>query len=457
MREAILVLVVLALAGLAVFRPVFGLYAYIWFALMRPDYFAWAVGNFPFSGVLAGATLFGSILKVVNFPVIFKDFSSLLLLAYQIPITCSVVLSVAPYLTYYHYTEFERITLMVLLIPVLVQTERELHGLFLIIALSQGMVGLKFGLFGLRQGGVHLFEGYAGLDNNGLALAVVMVLPFCWYMRQKVDSKWLKALLLAMVFSIITAVIMTESRNGALALVTVMLMIAWRSRYKVPVLLMFTLLAVPALMLFQNQFVARMSTLENASADSSAYSRLVLSHVAFRMWQDHPIFGVGFGNEVFMLLERPYIPDEYQAITQDLKAHNTYLQILADSGIFAFVIFVVLLFSTIFRLGASSRYWKKRNNPALRVYPMALQCSLIAIAQYGIAGGRERYDFLYIVLMCGTAWFNLDKKLRADSQSAQPIGLAGTPAIPTAAPVHPWAQRPSPVGSRAIFPARLRG
>jgi O-antigen ligase len=271
-----------------------------------------------------------------------------------------------------------------------------------------------------------------------------MVLPFCWYMRQKVDSKWLKALLLAMVFSIITAVIMTESRNGALALVTVMLMIAWRSRYKVPVLLMFTLLAIPALMLFQNQFVARMSTLENASADSSAYSRWILSQV-------------GFGNEVFMLLERPYIPDEYQAITQDLKAHNTYLQILVDSGIFAFVIFVVLLFSTIFRLGASSRYWKKRNNPALRVYPMALQCSLIAIAQYGIAGGRERYDFLYIVLMCGTAWFNLDKKLRADSQSAQPIGVAGTPAIPTAAPVHPWAQRPSPVGSRAIFPARLRG
>ncbi|MGA2194385.1 MAG: putative O-glycosylation ligase, exosortase A system-associated [Bryobacteraceae bacterium] len=455
MREAILVLVVLALAALAVFRPVFGLYAYVWFALMRPDFYAWAQGSFPFSPVLAGATLLGSIPKLVNLKAIFKDFSSLLLLAYQVPIAASVVFSVAPYLTYYPYAEFERITLMALLIPVLIQTERDLRGLFLVIALSQGMVALKFGLFGLRSGGVHITDGYAGLDNNGLALAVVMVLPFCWYMRQKVDSLWLKALLVAMVFSAITAVIMTESRNGALALVTVLLMIAWRSRYKVPVLLMFALLAVPAFLLFQKQFVARMSTLENASADSSAYSRWILSQTAFRMWQDYPVFGVGFGNEVFILLQPPYIPEKYQAtMAQDLKVHNTYLQILVDSGIFALAIFVVLLFSTIFRLGTSSRYWKKAKNPALRVYPMALQCSLVAIAQYGIAGGRERYDFLYILLMSAAAWFLLERKLRADTQSPQPVGASP---VPSSIPLHPWAQRPSPVGNPAVFPARLLG
>ena len=457
MREAILVVVVLGLAGLSVFRPVVGLYSYIWFALMRPDYFAWAAGSFPFSPVLAGATLLGAALKVVNFPAVFKDFGSLSLMAYQLPIAASVVLSVAPQLTYAHYTEFLRITLMVLLIPVLIQTERELYGLFLVIALSQGMVGLKFGLFGLRHGGVHIFDGYAGLDNNGLAIALVMVLPFCWYMRQKVDSRWLKALLVAMVLSIITAVMMTKSRNGTMAMVTVILLIAWRSRHKATVLIGFILLALPAFFLFQDQFLARMSTLENVSADTSAYSRWVLSQTAFHMWQDHPMFGVGFGNEVFILLESPYIPEEYRSMAQNLKAHNTYAQILVDSGIFALIIFVVLLFSTIFRLGISTRYWKKRNNPTLRVYPMALQCSLIALAQYGIGGGRESYDFLYIVLMSAAAWFNLERKLRASGHDVQPMGAAGTQVLPAAGPVHPWAQTPSPVGNRAVFPARLRG
>jgi putative inorganic carbon (HCO3(-)) transporter len=440
-RELILIGVVVALAGVALIRPQYGVFSYIWFALMRPDYFAWAAGNFPFSPLLAGATLVGACRNVVDVPILFKNLTSLTLLIYQIPIALSVLMAVIPELTYPYYFEFERIMLMVFLIPVLVKTEKDLRNLCLVIALSQGMIGLKFGLFGLRNGGVYLESGYAGLDNNAVALALVMVLPFCWYMRQKVDIKWLKAVLLVMSFTCITAVIMTKSRNGALAMGTVFLLITLRSKHKIPVLIMLALLSIPALYLFQNQFVARMSTLKDVSADKSASSRWVLSMAALHMWKDHPFFGVGFGNDVFMTLEAPYLQIDYGT---ELKVHDTYMQILVDSGPFALLIFVFLLGSTIVRLWLSSHFWKKRD-PGLRIYPLVLQTSLIAIAQYGFAGGRERYDFLYIVLMSAAVWFNLDAQKRAEYQAA---GLA-----PAAAALPQTAAPRYPAGSR-FLPAR---
>lgn len=446
MRELILIGVVVALAGLAIVRPLWGVFSYVWFALMRPDYFAWAAGNFPFSPLLAGATLIGACRKVADIPILFRNMTSLTLLVYQIPITFSVLLAVIPQLTYPHYYEFERIMLLVFLIPLLVKTEKDLKDLFLVIALSQGIIGVKFGLFGLRNGGIYLSNGYAGLDNNAVALALVMVLPFCWYMRQKVNAQWLKAVLVVMSFTCITAVIMTKSRNGALAMGTVFLLITLRSKHKIPVLLMLGMLSIPAIYLFQDQFVSRMGTLKDVSADKSAHSRWVLSMAALRMWKDHPLFGVGFGNEVFMALEAPYLQVDYGS---ELKVHNTYMQILVDSGPFALLIFVFLLGSTIVRLWRSSRFWKTRNQE-LRVYPLVLQTSLIAVAQYGMAGGRERYDFLYIVLMCAAAWFNIDAQKRAEYRAWESARLGEAQKAPS--PLN--GVLPSPATSR-MLPARL--
>ena len=82
MRQAILIVVVLVLALIALVRPRTGLYAYIWFALMRPDFFAWAAGNFPFSPVLAGATLAGSIRYFPRLRVLFQSSFTLALLLF---------------------------------------------------------------------------------------------------------------------------------------------------------------------------------------------------------------------------------------------------------------------------------------------------------------------------------------------------------------------------------------
>src|SRR5580765_72045 len=60
MRAAVLLSTILVLSLVAIPRPRLGLYAYVWFSLMRPDVLAFSDGTFPYSLVLAICTLIGS-------------------------------------------------------------------------------------------------------------------------------------------------------------------------------------------------------------------------------------------------------------------------------------------------------------------------------------------------------------------------------------------------------------
>jgi probable O-glycosylation ligase (exosortase A-associated) len=419
MREAILTAVVCGLAAIALVRPRIGLYSYIWFALMRPDYFAWALGSFPFSPVLAIATLVGSLQYYYRYPVVLQQSLSRALILYQLPVIASVFLAVDPALSYDPFWEFERIVLMALLIPVLIESVEHLRTLFLVIVFSLGAIGLKFGIFGWRMGGTSISDGYAGLDNNALAVALVIALPFCWYMRSQVQSRWVKALMLAVMFGCVATVIMTKSRGASLAMATTFLLMTIRSRRKVAVAILVVLLAAPSIYLVREQYIARMSTLEDPTADSSANSRIILAEAYLEMWKDYPVFGVGFGNENGIRLLPHYLSNAKYA---QLKIHNTYLQVLVDSGIFAFLIFVYLLFGAIIRLYSSMKVCRAEGS-GLEIYPAALQTALIAVAQYGITGGRERYDCLYFLLMAAAAWFLIQRESRVvpETEAAAPV------------------------------------
>ena len=419
MREAILIVVVCGLAAIALVRPRIGLYSYIWFALMRPDYFAWALGSFPFSPLLAIATLVGSLRYYYRYPVILRQSLSRALILYQLPVIASVFLAVYPALSYDPFWEFERIVLMALLIPVLIESVEHLRTLFLVIVFSLGAIGLKFGIFGWRMGGTSISDGYAGLDNNALALALVVALPFCWYMRSQVQSRWVKSLILAVMFGCVATVIMTKSRGASLAMATTFLLMTIRSRRKVAVAILVVLLAAPSIYIVREQYMARMATLEDPTADSSANSRIILAEAYLEMWKDYPVFGVGFGNENGIRLLPHYMSNPKYA---QLKIHNTYLQVLVDSGIFAFLIFVYLLFGAIIRLYSSMKVCRAEGS-GLEIYPAALQTALIAVAQYGVTGGRERYDCLYFMLMAAAAWFLIQRESRVapETETAAPV------------------------------------
>jgi probable O-glycosylation ligase (exosortase A-associated) len=318
-----------------------------------------------------------------------------------------------------------RTALMSLVIPWLVNNEKLLRRLMIVMAFSLGIVAAKFGLFGLIHGGIQLTKGYRGLiaDSNGLALAMAMLVPICWYTRELVPQLWAKLALLFLAGCALSAVIFTHSRGNAIALAAVLLMIALRSKYKLLTFAGLTVLVLPAILLFGEQFYARMATLQDVEGDASAFSRIVFAKVALKMAGDYPLFGVGFGESNYVILS----PNYGLEADNVRKVHNTYLQTLVDSGVPGLFLFVLVLFGTIVWLQFSVRSIR-RVRPDLAGVPMALQTALIAYAIGSTFYSRGDFELLYMVLMCAAAWHAVQKSILAAPVAAAPPAPSVLPA-----------------------------
>jgi probable O-glycosylation ligase (exosortase A-associated) len=403
MRELLLILIVLVLSIVALPKPLWGMYGYIWFGLMRPDVLAWSVGKYPYSYVLAVTTLLGSLLHVGRLRVFVTNPLCLWLVLFQVPLAVSAVFAQVPELCIEPFWYFERVILMALLIPVLVGAESQFRRLFMIMAFSLGLLGLKFGFFGLLHGGVRFTQGYGGMwaGNNELALGLSMATPLCWYVRRVLVARWARWLSLAMTVGCIAAVVMTYSRGGALALIAALVLIVMREKRRLLTFTVIVVLGAPAVYLIHDTYFLRLETLRHPTEEGSANSRLEYGKAAIAMWEDYPILGVGFGQTNYVRLSTRYVGRKV-----DQVVHNSYLQTLVDSGIGAFVIYLGLLFGTIRWLQVSATR-AQTEYPAMVVYLVAIQTAIVAFAVGSTFGSIEHYDFYYMLLMCAASCYEI--------------------------------------------------
>jgi O-antigen ligase len=86
---------------------------------------------------------------------------------------------------------------------------------------------------------------------------------------------------------------------------------------------------------------------EGTSEDtrSSAASRASFAYVSWRMFQDRPLLGFGFGQ--FPEAKLPYLDDRTTSLNLEIirpwAHHNTYLSVLVELGLVGFLMFVTLL------------------------------------------------------------------------------------------------------------------
>lgn len=417
MRALLLLVTIFAASGYAILDARIGLYAYIWFGLMRPDYPAYAPGAYNYSFYLACGTLFGSLRFLGNVPrawlgnPFFYSF-----VAMQIPLLFASTFS-SP-----RYQIFLRMSLMVLLIPVLITTLEDLKRVYLVTGMSIGIWGLWHGATGILHGGLRISQGIGGFmsENNTFACGLTMALPFCWYCREMFQSKWLRLLLLAMVFGSMATVVLTFSRGAALALGVIVLIISLQSKRKVLTLGAVMLCGLlPAVFLVKEAYFSRMQSIAYYDKETSALSRVHLMKAAVYVWQTHPWFGVGIDDEDFFAVANPYLY-EHDYLGYNHIVHNSYLWLLAHTGVFTFLAFVVMLLSTMWRTWRSSRKYARMGHPELAAFPRALLLSLIAYTICSFTQPRATFDLLYMVIMYAGAWHVISRDFRFDSPAPSP-------------------------------------
>lgn len=427
-RSLIVIATVAGLCILSPLRPVLGLYGFYWFGMMRPDILAWSGPN-RYSLFLAMATLLSNVPRILrNLPLLILNPLLRNMLLFLLVVTISVTTAVDPTLCVDRYVLFLRVLVMAIVIPLILETWEQLKWFYIAVSGSLGALGAKFGLYGVLHGGAIYQGGYGGLlsDNNTMALAFAMAVPLCWYARLLAPWKWLKLGLIAASACSLAAVAFTHSRGGILAVGAGLVLITLSEKRKWIAVCLLGAASVGGAFLVWDSLASRMSTLKDPTSDASAKSRIILMRTAPKIWLDYPLFGVGFTESNQQRLLFKYVPPEYAVEYAGKVLHNNWLQILVDSGIFAFLLYVWMLGSATLSMWREGR----RHMAAGELEAAAIANGIFTALGVFIIGStflsRTTFD-LYYALVCTSAAFLEIVKRRAGDRPRHAAAVAAQP------------------------------
>lgn len=369
MRDLILFLIILPIIPLCVYRPWIGILAWSWIGYMNPHRLTWGFAyDFPFAQIIALATLAGLALYAVHNRGL-RGFIGgvelkLLLLLWFI-FTFTSVFALMPIDAWTAWNQISKIMIMSFLTAFFIDDAKKLRYLLLTIAFSIGFFGIKGGIFSILSGGEYRIWGPAGSfidDNNSLALALNMILPFLYYLAQTEHRSWLRYLLYSTFALSILSVLFTYSRGGFIGLLVVLFGIFLTTSFRWKVVLVAIGIASLPVVITQlpDSWTNRMTSIQHYEQDASALSRLEAWKAAWRLGVDRPLIGGGFAAldsyDVFIR----YNPEVLQLIQEKghtglhiSGVHSIYFELLAENGfpgLFVFLLLCLLLFSSLKKL-----------------------------------------------------------------------------------------------------------
>jgi len=290
-------------------------------------------------------------------------------------------------------------------------------------------VVVAFGLYAVAVDLPTLAGGRAGAygmyeNHNDYTFIIIMVLPFA-YLFLRVSRAWLaKLLLLALVAACMAGVVLSLSRGGILALVLECALILGLTTAGKPRLLALVAVALIASPVITYQFNAREENQQGVyTQEDAANSRYELWRAARNMLVAHPILGIG---------SRRFkeFAQDYGEISHDNRgkvAHNTYMEVAADTGILGFASFVLMLHG-IFRSARGVRLADARGDGLVEIR-LATFISLCAIMFRSLLDAKA-YDWSFYVI----AVLAIATSVVASSPAAQPAAQGEAAEHKTAVP-----------------------
>lgn len=265
---------------------------------------------------------------------------------------------------------------------------------------------------------------YAYANPNDLAALIFWPLSMAAALFVTDQSHWIKRGAMASLFVLPLLILMTQSRGGALGLLVFGALAIVGHRRRLRVLILGVPLAALALMFapagvwdrFEQTNLSGAASSEDIAdrmAASSTEQRWAILQTAAAVANDHPAFGVGFG--AYPLAHAAYAPE-----MGTKSAHNTYLQVAAETGFPGLLIFIGLLGTTFYRAERARKLCKAAMRDAsLQIW--YLEVGLIAYLVAGIFGSFAELAFLYLHL--AFIWALADVAVR---QVRRARGLEGT-------------------------------
>jgi O-antigen ligase len=283
---------------------------------------------------------------------------------------------------------------------------RVLWTVYAVAAVFSALFAVRDGVIGATVATSLRANGLAGGDNSA-ARYLVVALIFLFSLLTSSAGKLQRLAVLAAIGIVTLGVLVTGSRTGLLLLVAAGGMLILRDfnaarRLETTFAL---LLALAIVWFFASNIVSILSTILPAiqGGTDTVGIRYRLWQAGLRMWQDHPIHGVGIGQYPTYLAA--YGQDLLAERYLGLGAHNMYIQVLAETGLVGLGLFLAMVGSSLLSLWHGVRSASSERKRLLSTWLIVLVVMLL-----GGLTKQDQYDKLI--------WFSLGMSSALPSQSS---------------------------------------
>ncbi len=399
MRDAIFLAILFTCLPICFLRPYFGILFFSWISYFNPHMYTWSVAKWviPPAQLTAIATILGLPFARERNRLMDLQREGLLLAFLWLLFTATTLFSFYPEKAWPQWLKVSKILFMTFLTMVLICDKKKLRYLFLVVAFSFGMLGAKGGIFSLLSGGQHRIYGPAYsfiADNNDLALALNMALPFMFFLARDEENRRLKKYLVAGFILSVISIIFTYSRGGFLTLLGVGFLLLVKSKRKGLAAALAAAAVLAVSIYIPQQWFERMETIKTYEEDGSVQGRFNAWHFAFNLALARPLTGGGFETfqpELFAI----YAPRPFDVH----DVHSVYFELIGEHGFVVFLVWAALLLSCFSSLralksqagGDPSKFW-------IANYSHMLEASLCAYLIGGTFLGRAYFDFFYQIV-----------------------------------------------------------
>ncbi len=202
-------------------------------------------------------------------------------------------------------------------------------------------------------------------SKNRYAQVMVVLLPLALMRIWGERRLLLRLLAAAACIPIVGGALLTFSRGAGISIILVLMAIAFLRILKLRHLLIVGVVGFLFVSLVIPDYIYRISTAAQVTdlatgnaedASGSVRGRATVNLAAFYIFVDHPLLGVGPGQTSNYMME---YGNEigFRRLEGERRAHNMYLEELADTGLIGFTLFMSILGLTLFELAQARRRW----------------------------------------------------------------------------------------------------
>jgi putative inorganic carbon (HCO3(-)) transporter len=390
MRDIPIVITVIAFALLALWNPLYGIYGWMLVSLANIHRLGWGIAINMQPGLIIAAATMASVLIHRKRPLQIAG-GAIPYLLFWLFATLTTFFAMNQNQAWDAWGTFSKTAIFFFLTIYIVRTMADLKKVIIFSVLCIAFYGAKGGIFSLLTGGSYRVYGPERSfiqDNNDLALALNMTLPFIYWLSQEAKTRIRAHAWTAILILCIISEIFSYSRGGQLTLVCVIILLFLNGKRKAALALVLGGSLLIASFYIGPTWINRMETMSSYEEEGSAASRLMAWRVAFEFAKDHPVLGGGF-KAINRTVYAQY--DERATIV----SHSIYFGTMAEQGFVGLFIYLLIFIVTLISI---SRWKKRSQNESLCSLLAIMRISLLAFLVGGAFYERQYFDYCFLIV-----------------------------------------------------------